>query len=117
MLAPVLRAEFEPIHPMMNDVAESVGGQTLVDPMSMDWRHEASCRDVDPELFFPIGTTGPALAQIEAAKAICNMCAVQAPCLEWSLSTAQDAGIWGGLTEDERRLIRRDRAIRQRVAV
>lgn len=77
--------------------------------MSMDWRHEASCRDVDPELFFPIGASGPALAQIAAAKTICEMCSVHDPCLEWALETAQDAGIWGGLTEDERRARRRTR--------
>ena len=88
-----------------------------MDPTSMDWRHEASCRDVDPELFFPIGTTGPALAQIEAARAICGTCAVQAPCLEWALSTGQDAGIWGGMTEEERRAARRDRVVGQRLAV
>lgn len=88
-----------------------------MDPTMMDWRHDASCRDVDPELFFPIGTTGPALAQIEAARAICGSCAVQDSCLEWALATGQDAGIWGGVTEEERRTIRRDRAVRQRVAV
>lgn len=84
--------------------------------LSMDWRHEASCRDVDPELFFPIGTSGPALAQIEAAKAICEMCSVREPCLMWAIETAQDAGIWGGMTEDERRTVRRSRSS-QRVAV
>ena len=93
------------------------GGRSLVDPTMMDWRHDASCRDVDPELFFPIGTTGPALAQIEAARAICGSCEVQGSCLEWALATGQDAGIWGGVTEEERRTIRRDRAVRQRVAV
>ena len=40
----------------------------------MDWRHRALCRDEDPELFFPIGTTGPALVQIEQAKAVCQRC-------------------------------------------
>ena len=42
----------------------------------MDWRHEAACRDEDPELFFPIGNTGPALMQIEEAKAVCRRCSV-----------------------------------------
>ena len=84
--------------------------------LSMDWRHEASCRDVDPELFFPIGTSGPALAQIAAAKAICETCAVREPCLSWALETAQDAGVWGGMTEEERRALRRTRSS-QRVAV
>ncbi|HEX9774270.1 MAG TPA: WhiB family transcriptional regulator [Actinomycetota bacterium] len=73
----------------------------------MDWRHQAACRDIDPEIFFPIGTTGPALAQIKAAQAICGTCAVSTQCLEWALDTGQDAGIWGGLTEEERRAVRR----------
>jgi WhiB family redox-sensing transcriptional regulator len=38
----------------------------------MDWRHHAACREVDPELFFPIGNTGPALLQIEEAKRVCR---------------------------------------------
>lgn len=80
----------------------------------MDWRHSAACRDVDPEIFFPVGATGPALAQIEAAKAICGTCAVNGDCLEWAIMTGQDAGIWGGTTEEERREVRRSR---QRVAV
>ena len=48
---------------------------------------------------------------------ICGTCAVQAPCLEWALSTGQDAGIWGGMTEEERRAARRDRVVGQRLAV
>ncbi|MGH8888021.1 MAG: WhiB family transcriptional regulator [Egibacteraceae bacterium] len=75
----------------------------------MDWRHHAACLDQDPELFFPIGTTGPALDQIEQAKAVCRRCAVTAQCLEWALETKQDAGVWGNMSEDERRTLRRSR--------
>ena len=46
----------------------------------MDWRHHAACREVDPELFFPIGNTGPALFQIEEAKAVCRRCPVVESC-------------------------------------
>ncbi len=71
----------------------------------MDWRHRAACRNEDPELFFPIGTTGPALRQIEEAKAVCRRCLVVDDCLSWSLETSQEAGVWGGLSEDERRVL------------
>jgi WhiB family redox-sensing transcriptional regulator len=75
----------------------------------LDWVHYARCKDEDPELFFPIGTTGPAAVQIAAAKAICSMCEVRMECLEWAMATAQDAGVWGGLSEEERRALRRAR--------
>lgn len=73
----------------------------------MDWRHRAACRDEDPELFFPIGTTGPALVQVEEAKAVCRRCGVVDDCLAWALETGQEAGVWGGLSEDERRARKR----------
>src|SRR5690606_12488566 len=73
-----------------------------------DWRHHAACRDEDPELFFPIGTSGPALLQVEQAKAVCRRCPVSAECLTWALDRPEEYGIWGGLTEGERgELIRR----------
>ncbi|PZG15086.1 WhiB family transcriptional regulator [Nonomuraea aridisoli] len=73
----------------------------------MDWRHRAACRDVDPETFFPIGNSGPALMQIEEAKQICRSCSVVDACLKWALESGQDAGVWGGLSEDERRALKR----------
>lgn len=76
----------------------------------MDWRHRAACREEDPELFFPIGTTGPALMQVEDAKAVCRRCDVVESCLSWALDNGQDAGVWGGLSEDERRALKRRRA-------
>ena len=75
----------------------------------MDWVHRARCRDEEPELFFPIGTTGPAAAQIELAKSVCAQCDVRTECLEWALATNQDSGVWGGRSEDERRALRRAR--------
>ena len=79
----------------------------------MDWRHQSACRDEDPELFFPVGNTGPAITQIEEAKKVCNRCIVKEPCLAWALESGQDAGVWGGLSEDERRALKR-RAARNR---
>jgi WhiB family transcriptional regulator, redox-sensing transcriptional regulator len=81
-----------------------------------DWREHAACRDTDPDLFFPVGTTGPAIEQIENAKAVCRECEVQQTCLEYALVTNQDSGIWGGTSEEERRALRRQRVARQRRA-
>jgi len=75
----------------------------------MSWITDAVCIGEDPELFFPVGSTPPALEQVERAKAICARCPVRPACLEWSLVTCQDAGVWGGLDEEERREIRRAR--------
>jgi len=71
------------------------------------WRLRASCRSVDPDLFFPVGTTGLAVEQIDSAKAVCDACPVNEPCLEYALATNQDSGIWGGTSEEERRSLRR----------
>ena len=81
-----------------------------------DWRDDAICRDTDPGLFFPVGTTGTAISQITHAKATCGECTVSADCLEFALETNQDSGIWGGLTEEERRVIRRHRVAAARAA-
>ena len=84
----------------------------------MDWRHRAICRDEDPELFFPVGTSGPAIAQIQTAKAVCARCPVASECLAWALESGQDAGVWGGMSEDERRALKRRKArVRSRSAV
>jgi WhiB family transcriptional regulator, redox-sensing transcriptional regulator len=76
---------------------------------SLEWRGQASCRSTDPDLFFPVGTTGPAVSQIAAAKAVCMTCPSKAPCLEYALTTHQDSGVWGATSEEERRIIRRQR--------
>ena len=55
----------------------------------MDWRHRSACLDEDPELFFPIGNTGPAILQIEEAKQVCRRCDVREQCLAWALGQAR----------------------------
>ena len=83
--------------------------------ISMDWRNRAAYLEKDPELFFPVGNTGPALLQIEEAKSVCRRCPVVDTCLQWALESGQDAGVWGGMSEDERRALKR-RAARARRA-
>lgn len=73
----------------------------------MDWRQMAACLNEDPELFFPDGSTGAAFEQMQRAKAVCRNCVVIKQCLQWALDHNQEAGIWGGLSEEERRNIRR----------
>ncbi|WP_329131274.1 WhiB family transcriptional regulator [Streptomyces sp. NBC_00670] len=79
-----------------------------------NWRERAACRTEDPDLFFPVGTTGPALLQIEEAKSVCRGCPVRDACLEWALETGQNIGVWGGTTEMERRALKRRRATASR---
>lgn len=72
-----------------------------------EWRARAACRDSDPDLFFPVGTTGVAVEEIEAAKAVCMGCPVREECLQYALEANQDTGVWGGTSEEERRKLRR----------
>jgi WhiB family redox-sensing transcriptional regulator len=81
----------------------------------MDWRDKAACLDEDPELFFPVGNTGPALAQIEEAKKVCVRCSVREECLRWALENGQDHGVWGGMNDEERRSLKRRNRSRTRI--
>ena len=88
---------------MLRHIAEGTDDQS--------WQASANCLGVDPDLFFPVGTTGPAIEQIENAKAVCMECEARQPCLEFALTNDERFGIWGGLSERERRrlrLMRRD---------
>ena len=67
------------------------------------WRSAAACRLSDPDLFFPVSSAGIAQREIAEALAVCARCPVQAPCREFALRTRQQHGIWGGMTEHERR--------------
>ena len=76
---------------------------------SHSWWDLAECRRVDPEVFFPVSGIGPARTQLTRAKAVCARCGVRQKCLEFALATDEVHGVWGGTSEDERRiLLRRD---------
>jgi WhiB family redox-sensing transcriptional regulator len=68
----------------------------------MEWLRSAACVGEDPELFFPVGTTGPALRDVADAKSVCARCPVTAQCLSFALSSGQTSGVWGGTGEEER---------------
>tara|TARA_Y100001951_G_C11277693_1_gene263077 strand:- start:837 stop:1124 length:288 start_codon:yes stop_codon:yes gene_type:complete len=70
------------------------------------WQEDANCKDKDPDLFFP--NRG---ASTRKAKEICNACEVQEYCLEYAIVNAEKFGIWGGLSERERRKIRKERGL------
>jgi WhiB family redox-sensing transcriptional regulator len=75
-------------------------------PIDVRWRKDAACRASSPDLFFPVGTVGPALTEIDSAKAVCAGCVVREECLEFAVHTNQEFGVWGGTSEDERRRMR-----------
>ena len=87
----------------------------LPDADTWEWLRRAVCVDADPELFFPVGESGPAAAQAQRAKRVCHGCPVEERCLEWALSTSRTSGVWGGTDEEERRRLRR-RGERRRAA-
>lgn len=76
------------------------------------WKEEANCLGVDPDLFFP--ERG---ASTREAKAVCRSCEVRVDCLEYALEHGEKFGIWGGLSERERRRVRRQRALERRTAL
>jgi WhiB family redox-sensing transcriptional regulator len=74
--------------------------------LAQSWRSQGRCRGIDPAVFYPLVEDEAAALE---AKAICATCPVRTPCLEHALTLREKFGVWGGLTERERR-----RALRQR---
>jgi WhiB family transcriptional regulator, redox-sensing transcriptional regulator len=72
--------------------------------MNATWRQHASCRGLDPDIFYP-----PSDEEAEEAKSVCGECPVRQLCLEHALANRERDGVWGGLTERERRRIIRQR--------
>jgi WhiB family redox-sensing transcriptional regulator len=78
----------------------------VTDPDDRSWQDYANCLGVDPDLFFP--ERG---ASTREAKEVCRGCVVRPHCLEYALVHSEKFGIWGGMSERERRRIRRRRAL------
>lgn len=76
-------------------------------PEVHDWSLGSACLDEDPDLFFPVGEKGRAIVQMEHARKICLGCPVRRQCLELALKVGAEHGMWGGLTPEERKGIKR----------
>ena len=76
------------------------------------WQGQANCKGADPDLFFP--ERG---ASTREAKEVCRGCVVREDCLEYALANSEKFGIWGGMSERERRRVRRARALERRLAM
>jgi len=92
--------------------ASSIRSNRPARERSVAWRDAAACREEDPDLFFPVSSQGPGRLQEQRAKEVCARCPVSRECLAWALAHEQVAGVWGGLTEEERRAHRGSRTAR-----
>jgi WhiB family redox-sensing transcriptional regulator len=88
------------IHAGLEELRKALQGD------EMAWQDDANCKGANADLFFP--ERG---ASTRAAKAICRECRVRAECLEFAIETGEKFGIWGGMSERERRKVRRERHI------
>jgi WhiB family redox-sensing transcriptional regulator len=76
----------------------------MIERSSTSWQDAAMCRGIDPEVFHPQSDE-----EADEAKAICAACPVREPCLEYALLAREKLGVWGGLSERERRRVLRQR--------
>lgn len=86
-------------------MTDSLADLLLIEAENLQWRAKALCAQTDPEAFFPEkgGST-------REAKRVCCACEVRPECLEYALANDERFGIWGGLSERERRRLRRAQA-------
>ena len=86
------------------------GAQT-VEQHTASWWELANCLGVDPDRFYP--ERG---ASTREAKAVCRGCVVREECLEYAVTNGEKFGIWGGMSERERRRVRRQRMLAVKAA-
>jgi WhiB family transcriptional regulator, redox-sensing transcriptional regulator len=89
---------------------ESEAPMTTAADHRAEWWSLAACQHADPDLFFPVSGRGAARAQIGDAKAVCARCPVRSDCLHYALAAGPVQGVWGGTSEEERRLLRQRQA-------
>ncbi|WKZ82239.1 MAG: WhiB family transcriptional regulator [Acidimicrobiia bacterium] len=90
---------------MLDDLRE------VIEVGDLSWQAGANCTGANADLFFP--ERG---ASTRVAKSICRECSVKEACLEFAITTGEKFGIWGGMSERERRRVRRERHIAARRA-
>lgn len=71
-----------------------------------DWRDRAACRTVEPEVFFPLSEVGAGAVQVARAKTVCQTCPVILACRRFAFTEGLDHGVFGGMSESERRAVR-----------
>lgn len=96
----------------MSALTTDGGASMSAEVEEMGWQDFANCLGVDPDLFFP--DRG---ASTREAREVCKGCVVREPCLDYALAHSEKFGIWGGLSERERRRIRRQRALLRRLVL
>ena len=92
----------------LSDISD-LAADTSAEPKT--WWDFANCLGVEPDLFFP--ERG---ASTKEAKEVCRGCVVRDDCLEYALDHGEKFGIWGGMSERERRRLRRQRALARKAA-
>lgn len=97
------------VHPSERREGGSVDLPLVMELDDLAWQEYANCLGVDPDLFFP--ERG---ASTREAKEVCRGCVVRQECLEYALRHAEKFGIWGGMSERERRRLRRQRNVARR---
>lgn len=83
---------------------------TRTNPRPTTWRDNTACTQDTADLFFASDQTATGKHNTDTAKAICHRCPSQTACLTWALDTGQEFGIYGGLTDSERRTLQRQAA-------
>ena len=91
-----------PVRPQLSLVPDPIDVAPAITPEDDEWQERALCAQTDPEAFFPEkgGST-------REAKRICQGCEVRNACLDYALAHDERFGIWGGLSERERRRLKR----------